>query len=90
MFLVGFDGKHALIDGYSTRKYGRKTTVELAELGFYKAAFCSALFSNSTDEQNDLVQWFKQHALFASYDFSQLKSLFGVFEVPSNIAIRTI
>ena len=90
IFLLGFDGHRALIDKYLVRKYGRKTTVELAELGFYKAAFCSALFNNSEKEQEELLRWFRDHNLFTTYDFSGLKKLFGISEVPLNVTSRSV
>ena len=90
IFLIGFEGKNAYIDGAMARAHGRKTTCELAEMGYLKAAFCSALYAQDVEEETRLLQWFTEHDLYAGKSFEDLKSIFGVREVPRDAHVIKI
>ena len=89
-FTIGFQGDTAIVDKRAMRQYRRLSTMELAEKGLYRAAFCSALFSGKEDEMTEFIRFFgeKTNAAGATdrvVDADQLKRLFGVYTVPDEI-----
>ena len=76
--MIGYDAQSAIIDKQFARKYGQKNSMELAELGYYKAALCSALYYDNAEECEQLMKWLHEHDLFIDFDFAGLISLFGV------------
>jgi hypothetical protein len=91
VFTIGFQGDTAIVDKRAMRQYGRLSTLELAEKGLYRAAFCSALFSQNESEMNDFIRMFSEKTNAAGGTSSgftsedQLKRLFGVYTVPDEI-----
>lgn len=91
VFTIGFQGDTAIVDKRAMRQYGRLSTLELAEKGLYRAAFCSALFSQTDNEMDEFIRVFGEKTSeaggtasgFTSVD--QLKRLFGVYTVPDEI-----
>ena len=90
VFLIGFEGKSAFVDSAMVKRFGRKSTRELLELGYYKAAFCSALYENKTEAEDELVAWFGEHDIYAGKSFSELKVIFGVKGVPENVQVVSV
>ncbi len=84
IFTVGYEGMVALIDNHAKRRYAKYGTLELAEAGLLRAAFCSALYSGDEKEQQQLLDWYREHSGVPATNFEQLKSYYGVFEIPSN------
>jgi hypothetical protein len=90
-FTIGFQGDTAIVDRRAKRQYGRLSTMELAEKGLYRAAFCSALFSGDAEEMKEFVRHFAEKTSSADPESSrlesedQLKRLFGVHTVPDEI-----
>ena len=76
--MIGYDTQNAIIDKQFARKYGQKNSMELAELGYYKAALCSALYSENEETREQLITWLHEHDLFIDFDFAGLISLFGI------------
>jgi hypothetical protein len=85
MYTVGFDGDTAIIDGKAKRKYGKLSTLQLAEAGQYKAAFCSAIYSGDEEEMNQLLRYLSEHTELPADSPESLKRLFGVFGVREDI-----
>ena len=54
-FTIGFQGDTAIVDKRAMRQYGRLSTMDLAEKGLYRAAFCSALFSGNKQELDEFA-----------------------------------
>ena len=79
--LIGYDGRRAIIDKIFASKHGNQKTLQLAELGYYKAALCSAIHSQLQEECDRLVQWLHERDIFSDYDCDGLKALFGVWQV---------
>ena len=77
---IGFDGNAALVDRIALRRYGNKTTRELAEAGFYRAAASSAIYSG-LNEELALVADAYNRASGASYKPEDIPRLFGVAKV---------
>ncbi len=90
-FTIGFQGDTAIVDKRAMRQYSRLSTMELAEKGLYRAAFCSALFSGNGQEMDEFVRHFAEKTALADPESSrmesedQLKRLFGVYTVPDEI-----
>jgi len=85
IFSIGFQGNTAIVDGRSKKKYGGLSTKELAEKGFFKAAFSSAIFSGDERETEEFLSIFNSSGQGTSYGRDQLMRLFGVFGVPQGI-----
>ena len=91
LFVVGYDGNTALVDGASAGKYRNLSTLELAGKGLYRPAFCSALYSGDEIEQQQLLAWFREHSPLKCESIGQLAQLFGVSVVPDEtVRIRKL
>lgn len=89
VFTIGFEGDTAVIDGRSRKRFGSLNTLQLAEQGLYRQAFCSALYSEDEAEMNTLLGYLRENTAFDASSELALKRLFGVFEVPRGIT-RTL
>jgi len=90
VFAIGFQGDTAIVDKRAMRQYGRLTTMELAEKGLHKAAFCSALYASDQAEMEEILRYFRDRTDVAGSDRTiesadELKRLFGVYTVPDEI-----
>ncbi len=90
-FTIGFQGDTAIVDKRAKRLYGRLSTMELAEKGLYRAAFCSAVFSGNRQEMDEFIRHFAEKTASADPKSGRLESedqfkrLFGVYTVPDEI-----
>lgn len=78
--LIGYDGTSAIIDGEFARKYGKKSALELAELGYYRAAVCATIYQEG-EGSAELLAWLHHRNIFTEYSYEDLASLFGVQRV---------
>ncbi len=85
IFVIGYDGDTAIVDGKAKRRYGKLKTAQLAETGLFKAAFCSALFSGDEQEMQLVLDSYNQGEQTPYSRVDDLKRLFGVYEVPETI-----
>ena len=96
IFTIGYQGNSAIIDGQAKKNYGKLSTLELAENGLYKPAFCSAVYSGNPEEMDQFIKLFsyKMQDPAASggkekkqrhLPLEDLKRTFGVFGVPEGI-----
>ena len=85
MFTIGFEADTAIVDAKAKRKYGKLSTQELAQEGQYKAALCSALYSNDEREMNELLSYLSENTTLPADSAESLKRLFGVFGVREDI-----
>ncbi len=77
---IGFDGNAALVDRAARARYGKMTTAELCEAGFFRAAAASALYSGSAGELS-LVADAYNRVSGSSYRPEAIPRLFGVGKV---------
>jgi hypothetical protein len=87
VFTIGYDGPAAVVDGQAKRRYGSLSTRDLAEKGFFRAAYSSALWSKDPAELNTVVELYNKAAGTAYTASSSLDRLFGVFPVEVKRAI---
>ena len=85
VFTIGFEGSTAVVDSRSRKRYSGMTTMQLAQEGLYRQAFCSALYSGNESEMQELLTWLQANTRFDASTPLALKRLFGVFEVPHGI-----
>ena len=85
MFTIGYDGDTAIIDGKARKRYGKLSTIELAEAGLFKPAFCSALFSGNESEMKTVIDAYNRGEKTSYSSREDLKRLFGVYEVRTDI-----
>ena len=55
IFTIGYDGPAAVVDNQAKKKYGKLSTMELAEKGFFRAAYSSAVYSKNPDELKQVM-----------------------------------
>jgi hypothetical protein len=80
IFTIGYDGERAVVDGKAKKQYGSKTTMELAELGLYRAAFSSALYAKDDAEMQAFIAFFNEKAGTSYKTTEEVRRLFGVNE----------
>ena len=85
VFTIGFQGDAAIVDKRAQRKYGKLGTMELANEGLYRAAFCSALFSGDEAEMATFIEQFSQKTGTPDLTVERVKRLFGIYTVPDEI-----
>ena len=84
VFTIGYDGPVAIVDGQAKRKYSSLTTKELAEMGLFRAAYSSAIYSKDPSELDTVIKIYNQVAK-TNYDTSfPFDRLFGVFPIEVN------
>jgi hypothetical protein len=81
VFTIGYDGPAAVVDGQAKRRYGSLSTSELAEKGLFRAAYSSAIYANSKEELQTVVDIYNKIAGGALTVNSPLERLFGVFPI---------
>lgn len=85
VFTIGFQGDAAVVDKRAMRSYRNLGTMELAEHGLYRAAFCSALYSGDTAEMEQFIAYFAEKTGMEELTADRLKRLFGVYTVPDDV-----
>lgn len=90
LFVIGYDGDKAVVDGQQRRRYGKLPTRLLLDEGLYKAAFCSADYAVQTEasgaaEELELVRAAMEQVTRRPCTVDDLRKLFGVFGVPAGI-----
>jgi hypothetical protein len=85
VFTVGYDGDTAIIDRKARKRYAKYSTAQLAEASLYRAAFCSAVFSGDNKELQMVLEAYNQGEGTAYTGPDDLKRLFGVYQVRTDI-----
>jgi hypothetical protein len=85
VFTIGYQGAIAVVNKSARKKYGRLSTLELAEKGLYSQAFRSAIYSGDEAEMQQLTAYLREHTSLPADSAASLKRLFGVFQVPEGI-----
>ena len=90
LFVIGYDGDKAVVDGQQRRRYGKLTTRQLLDQGLYKAAFCSADYAVQTGvaggaEELESVCATLEQLTGRPHTVEDVRKLFGVFGVPADI-----
>ena len=86
VFCIGYDGPIAVVDKQAKKKYGKLSTSELAQKGFFRAAYSSAVYSGSNDEKKIVAESYfglqqQINPVMPEIDLIALDRLFGVFLV---------
>ena len=81
IFTIGYDGPAAVVDRQAKKKYGKLSTVELAEKGLFRAAYSSAVWSKDPKEMETLVAIYNQVSGSSLKPDSPMDRLFGVFPI---------
>ena len=82
VFTIGYQGAVAVINASSRKKYGKLSTMELAEQGLYSQAFRSAIYSEDPQEMEQLLQYLRENTTLPADSAGTLKRIFGVYRVP--------
>jgi hypothetical protein len=85
VFCIGFEGNTAIVDGKLQRKYASRSTRELAEEGLFKQALCSAIFSGSREELEEVLSLYNRRTQDPVGSVEELKRIFGTFGVPDGV-----
>lgn len=78
IFIIGFDGESAVVDANARRSYGKLSTRELLDKGFFRAAFSSALFAKDAGETELVIAAYNDKAGTNYKTADDLERLFGV------------
>jgi len=89
IFTIGYQGSSAVVDAQAKRKYGKLSTMELAEQGLYKQAFCSALYADDDGEMEQFMAYLNEQTDIRAESVVGLKRLFGVLNVPDD-TVKTV
>jgi hypothetical protein len=87
IFTIGYDGPAALVDGHAKRRYKSLTTKELAEKGFFRAAYSSAIWSEDPKDIEAVVELYNKASGSSLTLDSPLDRLFGVYPIKASRAI---
>ena len=87
IFTIGYDGPAAVIDGQTKKRYGSLSTRELAEKGFFRAAYASAIWSKDPKDLEAVVEIYNRVSGSSLKSDSPLDRLFGVFPIKANRSI---
>lgn len=85
IFTIGYEGRTAIVDGKAKREYGKLSTMELAEKGLFRAAFCSALYSGDPQEIQAFIDYYNRVNDVREYTLESCKRLFGVDGIPEGV-----
>ncbi|MCK5154989.1 MAG: hypothetical protein KAQ69_01070 [Spirochaetales bacterium] len=85
IFCIGYQGDAAVVDGQAKKEYSSLNTNELAEKGFFRAAFCSAVYSGNDEEIQIVLNAYNKSAGTSLKKADEMKRLLGVFEVEDDI-----
>jgi hypothetical protein len=77
IFTIGYDGPVAVVDKQAKKKFGSLTAKELAEKGFFRAAYSAALYSGNKEEIELVAEAYNKLGR-NSADISAMERLFGV------------
>ncbi|MDR1301199.1 MAG: hypothetical protein LBK43_01860 [Treponema sp.] len=81
VFTIGYDGPTAVVDSQAKRRYGTLSTKALAEKGFFRAAYASAIYAQDQESVKLVVDLYNNLAGTSYTLDSPLDRLFGVFLV---------
>ena len=90
VFCIGFEGSTAIVDGRLMRRHGSQSTRQLAEAGLFKQAICSAVWSGSAAELDEVLALFNKGIPTPLRSVEELKRTFGVAAVPEGVKKVTI
>jgi hypothetical protein len=90
VFCIGFEGSTAIVDGKMLRKYGTRSTRELAEAGLFKQAVCAAVFSDNPQELEEVLGVYNTRTDAPVRSAPELKRIFGVSGVPEGVKKITV
>ena len=85
VFTIGFQGDAAIVDSRALKRHRKLSTMELAREGLFRAAFCSATYSGSSEELDEFVTFFGEETGMADLTVERLQRLFGVYTVPDQV-----
>jgi hypothetical protein len=77
IFTIGYDGPIAVVDKQAKKKFGKLSTKELAEMGLFRPAYSSAVYSRNKEEIELVVEAYNRLG-GNSADVSSMERLFGV------------
>ena len=89
IFTIGYDGDSAVVDSNAKKKYGKMTTSQLIEAGLFKPALCSAVYSGSDEEIEEVRSAYSRITGKDIEGPDQLKLTLGVQSIPENISKTT-
>jgi len=81
IFTIGYDGPAAVVDGHAKKQYSKLSTRELAEKGLFRAAYSSAIWSDSKNQDSKEVETVAQiysEKTGTTVTPESLRRLFGV------------
>lgn len=81
IFTIGYDGDSALVDGRAKKRFGRLSSLELAEQGLFRAAWASAVHADKPEEKKAVIDAYNRVAGTNYTPESHVGRLFGVHRI---------
>ncbi len=78
-FTIGYDGPMAVVDKQARTQYGSLSPSELAEKGFFRAAFSKALYDADESGIKAVMEAYNKRGGTAYTKAEELSRLFGVY-----------
>lgn len=85
-FTIGYNGSDAVVDKQAERGGAKSSVKELTDKGYYKPAFCTALYNNDEEGIQYIMDTYNKVSGSSYHTLIQLKRLFGVYAVPETIS----
>ena len=86
VFCIGYEGNAAIIDGRLRARYSGCSTRELAEAGLYKQALCSAYWSKTPGEVEEVLRVYNSRTEHPVSSAAELSRIYGISGVPEGAA----
>jgi len=77
IFTIGYDGPVAVVDKQAKKRFGKLPAGELADRGFFRAAYSAAVYSGNKEEIELVAEAYNRLG-GNSADISTMDRLFGV------------
>ena len=85
VFALAYHGDTAIVDRDTRSHLKRLSSRDLAEKGQFKAAVASAIYEDSEDELNEVLEVFNRDNAKPLQSVEHLKRMFGIQFVPPGI-----
>jgi hypothetical protein len=79
VFTIGFDGDAAMVDKRAKARYRGLSTMELAKVGLFRAAYASAVFGNDQKSLEEFLAYYNSVAGTSVSVSDDVNRLFGVY-----------
>ncbi len=85
LFTIGYEGSMAIVDRRARARYRHLSGPDLARKGLFKPAVYSAIYNDSEEELEEILEIYNADAVVKVNSTEDLKRLVGTFAVPEGV-----